>query len=180
MSRIGKKTLLVPAGVTVELQDRAVKVSGPKGELFVVVPENIQVTMEENVLSVKRTSEIKQTKSHHGSVTRLIENALHGVSEGWSKTLELVGTGYRGRLEGPTLILAIGYSHPVKVDPPAGITLSIEENRVTVTGPDRHMVGQVAANIRAIREPDSYKGKGVKYQGEKLRLKPGKAAKTGA
>ena len=180
MSRIGKKSLLVPKEVTVELQDRAVKVSGSKGTLLIAIPADIDVLLEENIISVKRGNESKQTKSDHGTTARLIENALHGVFLGWNKTMELVGTGYRGRIEGTSLVLAIGYSHPVKVDPPTGIVISLEENRVIVSGADKHLVGQVSANIRAIRPPDSYKGKGVKYQGEKLRLKPGKTAKTGA
>jgi len=180
MSRIGKKPLLTKEGVTLVQEDRAIRISGSKGELIVALPKNIEVSLNENEVVVTRKNNEKQTRSDHGATARLIENAIQGVSEGWNKVLELVGTGYRGRLEGNSLILAIGYSHPVKIDPPQGINFILEENKITVSGADRHLVGQTAANIRKVRRPDSYKGKGVKYQGEKLRLKPGKAAKTAA
>jgi large subunit ribosomal protein L6 len=180
MSRIGKKPVQIPEGVTITVNPTSVVVSGSKGELAVTVAKNIKVDQEDNTLVVSRQSEAKQTKSDHGTLTAKIQNAVHGVTEGWAKTLELIGTGYRPRLEGESLVLAIGFSHPVKFDPPAGIKFTVEENKVIVTGIDRHAVGQMAANIRDVRPPEVYKGKGIKYAGEKIRRKAGKAAKTGA
>jgi len=178
MSRIGKKPLTVPAGVSVNIEGQAVKVTGAKGELEYTLPSSIEIKVEGDILSVSRKQEIKQVRSLHGTIARILENAIKGVSEGWSKTLELVGTGYRARLEGNSLVLAIGFSHPVKIDPPAGIVFTTEENKIIVSGIDRHLVGQVAANVRAVRPPEPYKGKGIKYIDEYVRRKAGKTAKT--
>lgn len=178
MSRVGKKPLIIPQGVTVNIEGQAVKVTGSKGDLEYTLPSSIEVKVEGDILSVIRKQEIKQVRSLHGTLARILENAIKGVSEGWSKTLELVGTGYRARLEGNSLVLAIGFSHPVKIDPPVGIGFVIEENKIIISGIDRHIVGQVAANIRAVRPPEPYKGKGIKYIDEVIRRKAGKAAKA--
>lgn len=178
MSKIGKKPLTVAPGVSVNIEGRAVKIIGPKGELEYTLPSNIELKTEGGQLVVSRKQDIKQVRSLHGTIARILENALKGVTEGWGKTLELVGTGYRARLEGASLVLAIGFSHPVKFDPPTGISFAIEENKITISGIDRHLVGQVAANIRAVRPPEPYKGKGIRYTDEYVRRKAGKAAKT--
>lgn len=178
MSRVGKKPLKVKEGVTVTVDGQTVKVAGPKGELTYELPAGIGAKLEEGELLISRDSEEKFVKSLHGTMQRVLDNAQKGVTDGWSKTLELVGTGYRARLEGPSLILAIGFSHPVKFDPPEGIAFSVEENNITISGIDRQLVGQTAANIRAVRPPEPYKGKGIKYVGEYVRRKAGKAAKT--
>jgi large subunit ribosomal protein L6 len=180
MSRIGKKPVEIPEGVTIAVNPGSVVISGSKGEIAVPIAKNIKVSKEDNTLVLTRSSESKQTKSDHGTLSARVQNGVKGVTEGWSKTLELVGTGYRPRLEGEALVLAIGFSHPVKFDPPQGIKFTVEENKIIVTGIDRHAVGQISANIRDVRPPEVYKGKGIKYMGEKIRRKAGKAAKTGA
>lgn len=178
MSRVGKKSLAIPSGVLVSVEGKTVKVAGPKGELEYVLPNGIEVKIESGELIVSRKQETKFVRSLHGTIQRILSNAVQGVLGNWSKTLELVGTGYRARLEGNSLVLAIGFSHPVKLDPPAGISFTLEENKIAVSGADRHLVGQVAANIRAVRPPEPYKGKGIKYVDEYVRRKAGKAAKT--
>lgn len=180
MSRIGRKPVAYPAEVKVTLNQDSVLVVGPKGELTVRIPKDVVARIEDNQIVAERKNEIKQTKSDHGTFSATINNAISGVTTGWSKTLELIGTGYRPRMEGRDLVLAIGFSHPVKFVPAEGITFTVEENKVIVTGIDRHLVGQVAANVRAVRPPEVYKGKGIKYSGEKIRRKAGKAAKAGA
>lgn len=179
MSRIGKKTIKLTDGVTVTSTTGKVVISGSKGELSLALPKGIDVLVENGEIKVSRQTDDKQAKSLHGSIQRTLVNSIEGVTSGWTKKLELVGTGYRARLEGNSLVLTIGFSHPVKIDPPSGITLSVEENKILVSGIDRHLVGQIAANIKDVRPPDSYKGKGIRYEGEKVRRKPGKAAKVG-
>lgn len=176
MSRLGKKPIKLPEGVTVETTDRQVAVRGGKGELTIPLPPGITIDVREQEVLVKRSGDEKLDKSLQGVIVRTLSNGLRGVTEGWEQKLELQGTGYRGRIDGGNLVLAIGYSHPVIITPPEGITFSVAENIITVSGIDHQLVGQVAANIRQIRPPDSYKGKGVRYLGEQVRLKPGKAA----
>lgn len=180
MSRLGKKPLKIAEGVTLEPRDNELAICGPKGELVLTMPQELDLKIEDGKARVTRKTDSKITRSLHGSFTRVLANAIHGVMQGWEKNLELVGTGYRARLEGNKLILAVGYIHPVTFEAPAGITFSLKENIITVSGADRHLVGQVAANIKAARVPDAYKGKGVRYAGERLRLKPGKAAAKAA
>lgn len=176
MSRITLKPIEIPEPVTATHEGRMVKVSGPKGELSCHLAKGVEVLLSEGKLSLVRKTDSKSARSLQGTTHRLLENAIKGVVEGWSKTLEMVGTGYRASLEGTTLVLAIGFSHPVKISAPDGISFTIEENRITVSGIDKELVGQVSANIRRIREPEPYKGKGIKYIDEKVRRKPGKAA----
>ncbi len=183
MSRITLKPIEVPQGVTVTHEGGTVRVSGPKGELSYSLSKGVEIKLEEGPtrgeagkLNILRGTDSKSARSLQGTTYRLLENAIKGVTGGWSKTLEMVGTGYRATLDGTMLVLAIGFSHPVKIAAPPGIAFSIEENRITVSGIDKELVGQVSANIRAVREPEPYKGKGIKYIDEKVRRKPGKAA----
>jgi large subunit ribosomal protein L6 len=180
MSRIGKKPVEIKEGVTVTVNGNNVVVSGSRGELTFPVPAGIKVEVVDGQVKILRESETKVVRSLHGSIQRVIDNMIKGVSEGWTKTLELIGTGYRARVEGRDLILAIGFSHPVKFAPPEGVTFEVQENKIIITGLNRQVVGQIAANIRAVRPPEPYKGKGVKYDTEKIRRKAGKAAKAGA
>lgn len=176
MSRIGKQPITLPEGVTVETIGTHVKVTGPKGTLELKVPKRIEVTVKDNVVEVTRKTETKDVKSLHGTIRALINNMVKGVKDGWSKQLELVGTGFRAEVQGNDLSLTIGYSHPVIIKAPEGISFKVEKMIVTVEGADREVVGQVAANIRGARPPEPYKGKGVKYVDEVIRRKPGKAA----
>jgi len=181
MSRIGRKPIDIPEGVTVEVNNGAVVVTGPKGSLTVNFKPEIEILVENKQVLVKRKKENKLAKSLHGLTRTLIANAVEGVTNGFSKSLEVIGTGYRVSLEGETLILAVGFSHLVKVSPPEGIKFEIEgNNKIKVSGIDKVLVGQVAAQIRKIRPPDPYKGKGIRYEGEEVKLKPGKAGKAGA
>lgn len=180
MSRVGKKIIKVVEGVKINVEGDTAIVSGPKGELKVILPKGIAVLVDGDQVKVSRVTETKEVKSLHGSVQRTLIACMSGVSSGWSKKLELVGTGYRAKLEGGSLVLAIGFSHPVRFDPPEEISFAVEENKIIVSGIDKRLVGQIAADIRAVRPPDSYKGKGIRYEGEKVRRKPGKAAKVGA
>jgi len=181
MSRVGRKPIDIPEGVTVEVNNGAVVVTGPKGSLTVSFRPEIEVLVENKQVLVKRKKENKLAKSLHGLTRTLIANAVEGVTNGFSKSLEVVGTGYRASLEGETLVLAVGFSHLVKVPPPQGIKFEVEENnKIKVSGIDKALVGQVAAQIRKIRPPDPYKGKGIRYEGEGVKLKPGKAGKAGA
>ena len=180
MSRVGKKPVKLPEGVKAEIKDLSVVVEGPKGSIVVNLPELISAKLEDGSLLFEKKGESKVINSLHGTIQRVVSNAVMGVSRGWEKSLEIVGTGYRSKVEGKTLILTVGYSHPVKFEPPEGITFTVAENIVKVEGIDRRLVGQVAANIRRVRKPDPYKGKGMKYVGERIRRKAGKTAKTGA
>jgi len=181
MSRIGKQPIEVPEGVTVKLENSRVIVSGPKGELGQEVRPEIEVEIKDGQVLIKRKSDTKIARSLHGVTRTLIANMITGVTEEFFKILELHGTGYRVSKEGESLKLLVGFSHPVKVDPPKGIRFEIEGNNVIkVLGVDKQLVGQTAASIRDIRKPDAYKAKGIRYQGEKIKTKPGKAAKIGA
>ena len=178
MSRIGKMPIPLPAGVTVAIDGQHIAVKGPKGELALMVSEPIKITIEDDSVIVTRPDDEAKSKSLHGLTRTLIANNVHGVSTGFTKTLEIVGTGYRAASKGSTLELALGFSHPVVVEPPQGITLTVEGNtKIIVSGVDKQAVGEVAANIRKLRKPEPYKGKGVRYEGEKVRRKAGKSGK---
>ncbi len=178
MSRIGRKSIPVPAGVDVTITGQTVKVKGPKGELSHIVAEPITVAQEGGELVVNRPNDERKAKELHGLSRTLVANMIVGVTEGYKKTLEINGTGYRVTAKGKDLEFALGFSHPVNIVPPTGITFSVEKpTQFTVSGIDKQLVGEVAANIRKIRPPEPYKGKGVKYQGEVIRRKAGKAGK---
>ena len=178
MSRIGKLPIPLPQGVTAEVAGQDVKVKGPKGELQLTISEPIKVTLEDNSILVSRPDDEATSKSLHGLSRTLIANNVQGVSEGFSKSLEIVGTGYRAASKGSTVELALGLSHPVVVTPPDGITLTVEgNNKIIVSGISKQAVGEVAANIRKLRKPEPYKGKGIRYEGERVRRKAGKAGK---
>ncbi|HEY8490384.1 MAG TPA: 50S ribosomal protein L6 [Dehalococcoidia bacterium] len=179
MSRIGRQPIPLSGQVKVELQDRRVTVSGPKGQLSRELPPFVTVHLEESQMVVTRPSDAPKHRAMHGLTRTLLANMVTGVTEGFSKTLEIQGVGYRAQLQGSKLVLSVGFSHPVEVTPPPGISFEVEGNRVTVRGIDKEQVGQVAANIRAIRPPEPYKGKGIRYLGEYVRRKAGKAAKGG-
>ena len=187
MSRIGLKPIPVPDKVEVALNKKSLQVDGPKGSLNWDLPDGIDVTLDENVVSVQRNSELKRYKALHGLTRSLIANMVAGVSEGFEKKLRVVGTGYRAEVNRENnLVLEVGYSHPVTYAPPEGITLSVEASEnidgqahtpIVVTGIDKQVVGQVAASIRQIRKPDTYKPcKGIRYDGERVRDKEGKSA----
>lgn len=178
MSRIGIMPIQIPKQATVTLEGSVVRCNGPKGELVYAIPEGISVSIEDGVLRVSCHRHDRKTKSLFGFVRAHLANQIIGVTEGFSKTLELVGVGYRANLSGSNLVLSIGFSHPVTVSPPEGITFSISEGKIIVSGIDKQKVGQVAANIRAIKPPEPYKGKGIRYFGEQIRKKAGKSAKA--
>lgn len=180
MSKIGNAIILIPGGVTVEETDKKVVVKGPKGELRMVLNPNVKLEIGEGSIVVKRKNDEKTNKALHGLTRSLVANMIRGVSEGWSKDLELQGVGFRAATSGDKLNLVIGFSHPIEVLAPEGIRFEVTDNtKVRVSGIDKYLVGQVAANIRSIRPPDVYKGKGIRYQGEYVRKKAGKAGKVG-
>ena len=177
MSRIGRAPITIPAGVTIKVDaENLVHVKGPKGELSRKINQDMKITIEEGVLTVARPSDDKNHRSLHGLSRTLINNMVVGVTQGFTKNLEINGVGYRATKQGKNLSLALGYSHPVVIEPPAGITFDAPtQNTITVHGIDKELVGAVAANIRGWREPEPYKGKGIKYAGEHIRRKEGKA-----
>ena len=178
MSRIGKKPITLPKGVTVKVVDGALDVQGPKGKLRQATPPGIRFAVADNVLQASRAQENPELGKYHGLARSLAANAVLGVTEGFKKELDIVGVGYRAEMKGKQVIFALGYSHAVVFDIPPGIDIVIDkQTHITVTGVDRQLVGQVAANIRRLREPDPYKQKGVRYTGEVLKKKAGK---TGA
>jgi large subunit ribosomal protein L6 len=178
MSRVGKSPIPVPSGVDVTVNGADVTVKGPKGTLSRTVPGAIAIRQEGDTLLVERPDDERRTRALHGLVRSLVNNMVVGVSQEFSKELEIIGTGYRASLQGSTLDLALGFSHPVKVDAPDGITFEVPSpTRVVVRGIDKEQVGQVAADIRALRKPEPYKGKGVRYLGEHVARKAGKTAK---
>ncbi|WP_437584168.1 50S ribosomal protein L6 [Paramicrobacterium sp. CJ85] len=178
MSRIGKLPIDIPAGVDVAVNGQVVTVKGPKGELALTVAEPIVATVDDGQITVSRPDDERESRSLHGLTRTLINNNIIGVTQGYSKALEVVGTGYRVQQKGSNIELALGFSHPVLVEPPAGITFTVEgNNKLTVSGIDKQAVGETAANIRKIRKPEPYKGKGVRYAGEVIRRKAGKAGK---
>jgi large subunit ribosomal protein L6 len=179
MSRIGKQPIPVPSGVEVAISGSNIRVKGPKGELQLTAPEAITVAQEDGNLVVTRPSDERQHRALHGLTRTLVANMVTGVSEGYTRELEIVGVGYRAAAPAPNrLEMALGFSHPVNVDAPEGITFATPApTRIQVSGIDKQLVGQVAANIRKIRKPEPYKGKGIRYAGEVVRRKAGKAAK---
>ena len=179
MSRIGRQPVVIPSGVDVTIDGAAVQIKGPQGSLNMVVPGEITVRNEEGTLLVERPNDERQNRALHGLTRSLLNNMVTGVTAGFTKELEIVGVGYRATAKGPSgLDMALGFSHPVTVDAPEGVTFEVPApNRIVVKGIDKELVGQVAANIRKIRKPEPYKGKGVRYAGERVVLKAGKAAK---
>ncbi|MCY7287244.1 MAG: 50S ribosomal protein L6 [Cryobacterium sp.] len=178
MSRIGRLPIPIPADVTVAADGQRVSVKGPKGELALTVANPIEVKIEDGHVVVTRPNDERNSRSLHGLTRTLIANQIIGVTVGYTKSLEIVGTGYRVAQKGSSIEFALGFSHPVLVEAPAGITLTVESvNRLTVGGIDKQAVGEVAANIRKIRKPEPYKGKGVRYAGEIVRRKAGKSGK---
>jgi large subunit ribosomal protein L6 len=178
MSRIGRQPIPVPSGVEVKIDGRAVSVKGPKGELSHTVAEPIEVNLEDGEIMVARPNDENTVRALHGLTRALLSNMVVGVTQGYTKTLEIVGVGYRVQVKGSNLEFSLGYSHPIVVEPPDGITFKVERPTIfSVEGIDKQKVGEVAANIRKLRRPDPYKGKGVRYQGEQIRRKVGKAGK---
>ncbi len=178
MSRIGKRIIAIPENVTVEAKDNTVIVKGPKGELTAPIVKNIEVEVKDNEVYVNRTNELIPTKQMHGTTNANIKNMIEGVSNGFKKSLEIVGVGYRFNVKGNTLVINAGYSHPVELEVPEGIKVDQKSNtEIEVSGIDKIKVGEFAANIRKVRKPEPYKGKGIKYAGEHIRRKEGKKAK---
>ena len=178
MSRIGKKPIAIPSGVEVKIENNVVTVKGPKGTESVAYRDEVKVSVVENNIIVEPNSDDRKTGALHGLFRTLIANAIHGVSKGFEKKLEIVGVGYRANMEGSNLNMVLGYSHPVLIVPPTGVSISVEANtKITVAGSNKQAVGDVAAFIRSKRPPEVYKGKGVKYEGEYTRRKAGKAGK---
>ena len=178
MSRIGRKPVTVPKGVTVQLQGHDVAVKGPRGELRRRLHPEMQIALDKDQFTVARPSEEKRHKALHGLTRTLVQNMVEGVSKGFSKTLEIQGVGYKAEAKPYGVNLIVGYSHPVKYEAPKGIKISVDNNTVVkIEGADKELVGQVAAELRSVRPPEPYKGKGIRYQGEQVRRKAGK---TGA
>jgi len=177
MSRIGKRELTIPANVTVEINDKVVTVKGPKGTLDFTVKGDIKVSVNDGKVTVTRDNELKQTKQLHGTTNAIIANMITGVSDGFKKELEINGVGYRFQVSGNKLTISAGYSHPVIMDVPAGITVeSPDQTQLVINGIDKEKVGEFAANVRKVRGPEPYKGKGIKYKDEFIRRKEGKKA----
>lgn len=178
MSKIGKQPVKLPDGVKVTISGSVIELTGPKGTLALSIPQRIAVEEKDGELVVSAKGQDKATMALHGTYRSLINNMAKGVTEGWKKELELVGTGYRAEVSGVDLKLAIGYSHPVVIKAPEGITFKVEKSIITIEGADKELVGLIAARVRGVRPPEPYKGKGIKYIDEEVRRKPGKAAKT--
>lgn len=181
MSKIGVKPVNILAGVDVQLvgTDR-VNVKGVKGEITIEIPHGITVTKQDSVISVTRKGDDKKIRAIHGLVRVLIDNAIQGVTNLWTKELEIQGVGFRAAIEGGKLVCRVGYSHPVTFEYPSYVTVEVKNNHIAVRGVNKQLVGEIAAKIKAIRKPDKYKGKGIRYLGEVIKLKPGKKAKTGS
>lgn len=179
MSRIGKKPIDIPAGVDVKLAENNIKVKGPKGELNWSVPAETAISVENNTVVIGRSDDSKKVKALHGLTRSLIANMVQGVTSGYKRVLDIVGVGYRAQVQGSKIVLSLGYSHPVEFQLPAGITASVDQKQtqITLDGIDKQKIGQVAADLRALRKPNVYKGKGVRYSGERLKLKVGKTGK---
>jgi large subunit ribosomal protein L6 len=179
MSRIGRMPITVPQGVSVEFKENEIIVKGPKGELSRRINPEIDVKLEDGVLNISRPSDAREHRAQHGLTRSLVANMVEGVSKGFEKNLEIIGVGYRAELIGEKLVLKLGFSHTIDFDPEPGIKFELENpNKVKVIGIDKEQVGKVAAQIKKSRPPDAYKGKGVRYAGEKVRIKPGKAGKA--
>jgi large subunit ribosomal protein L6 len=181
MSRVGRKPIPVPKGVTVQVRESLIEVQGPKGKLTSPVPAGISFKLENGELAASRRDDERSQRALHGLARALAQNAIKGVTEGFSKELDIVGVGYKAQVEGRKVVFALGFSHPVVFPIPEGVSIAVDakSNRVTVTGIDRQRVGQVAAEIRNLRKPDPYKQKGIRYVGEVLKKKAGKAGATG-
>lgn len=181
MSRVGRLPVMIPAGVSVELEGLSVKIKGPKGTLERTFAPGVSISKEENQVKVVRASDEPALKALHGTTRALIQNMVTGVSAGFTKVLEIDGVGYRASMDGKKLVLNLGFSHPVIVEPPTGISFDVDEKtrQIKVNGSDNEQIGQVSADIRKIRPPEPYKGKGVHYLGEKIRRKAGKSGKGG-
>ena len=178
MSRIGKAPISVPDKVSVSLNGLAVTVKGPKGELSRTLPDGVSIAQDGNTIVVSPTSSHRRSRERHGLCRTLVANMVEGVSQGFTRKLEIVGVGYRAALQGTKLVVSAGYSHQVEMDPPAGITFAVDGNTtVLVSGADKEIVGNEAAKVRAIRPPEPYKGKGIKFEGEKILRKAGKTGK---
>ncbi|RWR10631.1 50S ribosomal protein L6 [Siminovitchia fortis] len=178
MSRIGNKPIEIPSGVTVTKDGNKVTVKGPKGELSNTFNSDINISIEDNVINVTRPSDAKEHRSLHGTTRSLVANMVEGVSKGFEKSLELVGVGYRAQKQGKKLVLNVGYSHPVEFEPEDGIEIDVPSNtKVIVKGYNKERVGALASDIRAVRPPEPYKGKGIRYEGEYVRRKEGKTGK---
>lgn len=178
MSRIGRKPIAVPSGVSVTLDHTVITVKGPKGSLTRELHKDMKVSIEENVINIERPSDNKLHRSLHGTTRSVVNNMVSGVTEGFSKSLELVGVGYRASKSGDKIVLNVGYSHPVEITPESGIEFEVPSNtKIIVKGIDKERVGAYAAKIRSVREPEPYKGKGIKYEGERIIRKEGKAGK---
>ncbi|HHT42965.1 MAG TPA: 50S ribosomal protein L6 [Firmicutes bacterium] len=179
MSRIGRSPIQVPAGVEIKINGNVIEVKGPKGQLTREFHPEMQVELQDGVITVTRPSDEKEHRSLHGLTRTLIANMVKGVTEGFTRNLEIVGVGYRAAKQGNKLVLSLGYSHPIEVDPAPGIEIEVPTpTKISVKGIDKELVGQTAANIRDFRRPEPYLGKGIRYEGEKVRRKAGKAGKA--
>jgi len=180
VSRIGRLPIAIPAGVEITIQGSHIKVKGPKGEMEHTFPIDMKISQEEGNVIVQRTSDEPMYRAMHGMTRAIINNMVFGVSKGFERTLEVNGVGYRAELDGKNLVLYVGYSHPVVVEPPAGISFEVEAKirQIKISGYDKQLVGQIAANIRKVRPPEPYQGKGIKYLEERIRRKAGKAGKA--
>lgn len=179
MSRIGKQPIELPPNVNVDILGSTIKVKGPKGELSYNLPEGIRASKSDSKIIVERETDSKVVKALHGLARSLILNMVNGVSAGYERTLEITGIGYRAQVKGNKIIFTLGYSHPIEYELPAGVTARVDEKQTTITlsGIDKQLIGQVAANIKALKMPDAYKGKGIRYSGERIKLKAGKTGK---
>jgi large subunit ribosomal protein L6 len=178
MSRIGRKPITIPSGVNVTLDNTLITVKGPKGTLSRELHKDMKVSVEDNVLTVERPSDNKLHRSLHGTTRSVVQNMVSGVTDGFTKSLDLVGVGYRANKSGNKLVLNVGYSHPVEIEPENGIEFDVPSNiKIIVKGIDKELVGATAAKVRSVREPEPYKGKGIKYEGERILRKEGKAGK---
>jgi large subunit ribosomal protein L6 len=179
MSRIGRQPIEIPSGVDVDVDGSRVRVKGPKGTLEQTMHPDMKISKVDGTIKVERPDDEREHRALHGLTRSLVANMVEGVTAGFTKTLEIQGVGYRAALKGSNVELAVGFSHSVVVEPPAGVTFEVPQpTRIIISGADKQAVGQIAANIRAIRKPDAYKGKGIRYQGEYVRKKAGKAGKT--
>lgn len=178
MSKIGQRPIPLPQSVKVEVQDKHIVVVGPKGQLQYDLPTFLSLKQEGDILNLACHGSSKREKSGHGLWRSLIANGVKGVVDGWQKSLEVIGTGFNAKMQGATLVLKLGLSHPVNFSPPENIQISVNENKVAITGIDKQLVGQVADQIISLKRPDPYKGKGIRYEGQHIKLKPGKKAKT--
>lgn len=182
MSRIGKKNIMLPEKVSAEIKDGSILIKGPKGELKNDIPSFIKITNEGNVLKIELNTKDKLSNENSmwGTFRSIVSNMAHGVSEGYEKKLEIEGIGYRAQLQGDTLILNLGFSHPIEFKAPNGISFKLEKNSIFISGTDKSLVGEVASNIRKLKKPEPYKGKGIRYAGEIIRRKAGKKATAGS